>query len=97
MEEFSSDRVIDFWKKEYSSKLKKSTKYKPTEQFHHIANMCAPGKFYYYILNVHDFSLDYIHSNVEGVMGIKQNEATIEGLLKSTLPKELEIIFKKEN
>ncbi|MDO6435935.1 LuxR C-terminal-related transcriptional regulator [Cyclobacterium sp. 1_MG-2023] len=96
MKEFSSDRVIDLWKKEYSSKLNKPTKYNPSQQFHQIANMCAPGKFFYYILNINNISLDFIHPNVEYVLGIKPEDASIGCLLKSTLPKELEIIIKKE-
>lgn len=96
MQDFSSDRIMHLWEKEYSSQLKKYTKYEPNEQFHHIANMCAPGKSYYYILNLSDFSLDYIHFNVETVVGVKHNEASMDRLLKLALPRELDLILKKE-
>lgn len=96
MGDFSSDQVMYLWKNEYASQIKKYNKYEPTEQFHQIANMCAPGKSYYYILNLHNFGLDYIHPNVETVVGIKPDCATMDSLLEIALPKELELIEKKE-
>ncbi len=91
-----SDQVMNLWKKEYSSYLKKYTKYEPTEQFHHIAKLCAPGKSYYYILNLSNLSLDYVDPNIETVIGVRQDMATIDSLLKIALPNELELILKKE-
>ena len=96
MKDFSSNEVMNFWKKEYSSQLQKYAKYQPSDQFHHIANMCAPGHSYYYILNLNDFSLDYIHPNVEKVVGVKAEHATMDALLKKALPGELEVVVKKE-
>jgi DNA-binding CsgD family transcriptional regulator len=96
MKDFSSNDIMHFWKKQYSSQLSKSSKYVPSDQFHHIANMCAPGHSYYYILNLNDFSLDFIHPNVEKVVGIKVEHATMDTLLKAALPKEIEVIIKKE-
>ncbi|SIN67139.1 helix-turn-helix domain-containing protein [Algoriphagus halophilus] len=91
-----SDSVMHFWKNEYALQIKKYTKYEPTDQFHQIATMCAPGKSYYYILNLNKYKLDYIHPNVENVVGIKKELATIDSLLNQTLPSELAIIEKKE-
>jgi DNA-binding CsgD family transcriptional regulator len=96
MDNFSPASIILLWKQEYSSYLTKQTKHEATQQFHHIAGMCAPGLSYYYILNYFDLSLEYIHPNVEYVIGIRPSEITIEKLLKIALPEELQLIEKKE-
>lgn len=96
MQDFSTDSIMQMWKKEYSSHLNKNSKFGATEQFNRIAQMCAPGDSYYYILNVSDFSLDYIHPNVEKVIGIKHHETSMEKLLSTALPEEMENILKKE-
>lgn len=96
MDDFLSDKVMHLWKKEYSSQLKKYTKYETTDQFHHIANMCAPGKSYYYILNLSNFGFDFIHPNVETIVGIRHELANMDTLLSVAPPEELEMIEKKE-
>ncbi|MBB6328505.1 hypothetical protein FHS59_004161 [Algoriphagus iocasae] len=42
MEDFSSDSIMQLWKKEYSSCLSKYSKFDATHQFHQIAGMCTP-------------------------------------------------------
>lgn len=96
MNNFLSDQVMGLWKNEYSNRLNKYSKYNPSEHFHQIAKMCAPGLSYYYILNLNDFSLDFIHPNVEEIIGIKIEDATMDSLLSFALPQELEIIKRKE-
>ncbi|PZX49117.1 helix-turn-helix transcriptional regulator [Algoriphagus chordae] len=96
MEDFSSDSILQMWKKGYSSQLNKYSKFRDAEQFHRIAEMCAPGQSYYYILNFTDISLDFIHPNVEHVIGINPVNVTMATLLKNCLENELKSIHIKE-
>lgn len=96
MDSFSTDNIMKLWKKEYSSRLSKYSKFDATHQFHQIVGMSAPGLSFYYIFNFSDLSFDFIHPSIEQVIGIKPKDVTMEELLKNSPPQELQIIQKKE-
>jgi len=90
------DGIVTIWKHKYSDKISSYTPYKVTQQFERFAKLFAPGDSYFYILNFHDLSLDYISESVERIVDIAHTEVSISDLLASALPEELKKIEKKE-
>jgi DNA-binding CsgD family transcriptional regulator len=91
-----SKQIINFWREEYSREVRKYDPFKVTQQFKKMAGLFTPGTSYFYILNVHDLELDYISPDVQLLTGIHPKDVTIEKLLKTATPRELEWVQKKE-
>jgi len=91
-------RVIsDYWKKEYSEKIKDNRDYEASEQFKQLAAFFAPGRSYYYIVNFHNLELDLVSRSVEDFIGIDSESVSMQDLLKTALPTEIDDIQRKEN
>lgn len=89
--------ISDYWKKEYSEKIKNNQEYDASEQFKQLAAFFAPGRSYYYIINFHNLELDLVSNSVEDFIGIDSENVSMQDLLKTALPGEIENIQKKEN
>ncbi|WP_020529386.1 LuxR C-terminal-related transcriptional regulator [Flexithrix dorotheae] len=63
---------------------------------HQIASFFAPGSYYYYIFNFSTLQIEYVHPNVESVLGLKPIEFTVEKILSLYHPEDLEMMHKKE-
>lgn len=90
------DGIVTIWKNKYSDKISSYTPYKVTQQFERFAKLFAPGDSYFYILNLHDLSLDYISESVERILGMPYDNVSINDLLAVALPEELQKLEKKE-
>ena len=90
------DGIVDIWKQKYSNKIVNYTPFELTKQFERFAKLFAPGDSYFYILNMHNLSLDYVSENVTQFTGNDPKETSIQGLLGLALPEELKKIEKKE-
>lgn len=90
------NKIAEFWRTEYSSEVTEYDPFKVTSQFKKIAGLFTPGTSYFYIMNVHNLELDYISSEVELITGLNPQDVTIEKLLGTALPNELEWVRKKE-
>lgn len=89
-------QITDFWRAEYSSEVEEYDPFRVTRQFKKIASLFTPGLSYFYILNIHNLELDYISSDVELLTGLKIEDVTMEKLLGTATPAELEWVQKKE-
>ncbi|MDT0645802.1 helix-turn-helix transcriptional regulator [Zunongwangia sp. F260] len=89
-------KISELWRREYSSEIMEYSRYQITEQFERMAALFAPGESYFYILNMHNLELDYISPSVENFMGIASKDISMEQLLKTALPEEVEKLEKKE-
>lgn len=90
-------QISDYWKKEYSDQIRENRSYKASEQFKQMAAFFAPGNSYYYIVNFHNLQLELVSDSVEDFIGIKKEKVTMNDLLGTALPEEIEYIQKKEN
>lgn len=88
--------IAGIWKKEYSSRIHNYSKFEISEHFKKIAALFAPGESYFYILNMHNLELDYVSPDVTKFYGAEPEDITMEILLKAALPKEFEILERKE-
>lgn len=91
-----SKRISELWQKEFSDQLNKYSQFKASEQFQQIAALFSPGRSYYYILNFHNVEPDFISPSAEEFVGIPSDEISMEDLLRTTLPEEVESLKKKE-
>lgn len=66
------------------------------QQINQFAALFAPGQYYYYILNFFDLSIDYVQPSVKVILGIPQEEFSMENLLKLVSPDDLSSVYKKE-
>lgn len=88
--------ISGIWRKEYSSRILKYSKFEISEHFKNIAALFAPGESYFYILNMHNLELDYLSPDVSKFFDLDSSEINMGILLKAALPKEFEILERKE-
>lgn len=88
--------ISGIWRKEYSSRIFKYSKFEISDYFKQIAALFAPGESYFYILNMHNLELDYVSPDVTKFTGLEPSGINMGILLKAALPKEFEILERKE-
>lgn len=90
------NKISNYWKAEYSSKIENSSKYDVPDHFKRMAALMAPGKSFYYIANFHTLELELISNSVQNFIGKKPDEVDMNLLLSHALPEEIENIHLKE-
>ncbi|WP_245949511.1 helix-turn-helix transcriptional regulator [Echinicola strongylocentroti] len=88
--------LIDLWKEGYSERLQKHQPYQAIQQIKHIASLFSPGDFFYFILNMHNLEMEYVHPNVKNFMDVDPERAKINDLLEWIVPEDMESVRKKE-
>lgn len=88
--------VVSLWREEASSHIKKYVPYRVEPQLKQMAALFSPGHFYYYVLNFHDLTMDYVHPGVNNMLGINSEDFTIFELLEHTHPADVESMGFKE-
>ncbi|TBW27129.1 response regulator transcription factor [Gramella sp. KN1008] len=89
--------IAEYWKKEYSDQIKEAKKYEASEQFKQLSAFLTPGNSYYYIVNFHNLELDLVSDSVEDFTGVDRENVTMNDILGTALPEEIEFVKKKEN
>ena len=95
MEEANIAQVLNRWETE-EKLLSPINKQLTLELIDQIANLFAGRSFYYYILNVDNFHLDFVHEGVQEVLGIKPSEFSIPKLIEVMYPEDMEMMPLKE-
>ena len=90
------EKIANYWRKEYSSKIETSSKYDVPGHFKKMAALMAPGNSYYYIANFHTLQLELISNSVSRFTGKEPEEVDMNLLLSLALPEEIEDIHLKE-
>lgn len=83
-------KISEYWKKVYSSRVKKYRPFDLSEDFKRYASMFALGNSYLYIVNLHDFRLEYVSKSVEQFVAKPVEEIVMQDLLETVIPEELE-------
>lgn len=89
--------IAEYWKKEYSNQITENKSYNASEQFRKMAAFFAPGNSYYYIVNFHDLNLELVSDSVKDFTGLDSEEVSMQELLATALPEEIDSIQQKEN
>ncbi|MFD0977097.1 response regulator transcription factor [Salinimicrobium gaetbulicola] len=85
-------KISDYWKEMYSSQVKEYRAFEISDDFKRYASMFALGNSYLYIVNLHNFKLEYISDSVERFVTKKPGDVDLEDLLATVLPEDLENI-----
>ena len=87
--------ISDYWKESYSRQVKEYRPFEISAEFVRFASMFAPGNSYFYVVNLHNFSLEYISDSVEAFTGKDPGSIDLQDLLEAVLPEEVEILSLK--
>ena len=90
------EKISEFWRNEYSRKIESYKAFHVSDHFRKVAALFSPGLTYFYVLNVHNLELDFVSPEIEDFIGVSPKDTTIEKLLGTALPQELEWVEKKE-
>ncbi|MFD1095514.1 response regulator transcription factor [Salegentibacter chungangensis] len=85
-------KISDYWQEMYSRQVKEYRPFEISEDFKKFASIFALGNSYFYIVNLHNFELEYISESVKRFVNKDITDIDIKDLLKSVIPEELEII-----
>lgn len=66
------------------------------QQAEKIASLFATGPFYYFIFNLFELKVNYIHPNVQNILGISPDDFSIGQYLKSIDPEQIKHTYLKE-
>ena len=61
-----------------------------------VASIFTPGEYYYFILNLFDFRMEYVHPGVEKIYGCKPDDFTLDELINKMHPEDAAQIKLKE-
>lgn len=89
-------KIISLYRKEVTDHNKGFKPYPIGDQVNKIAGLFTPGKFYYYVINFYDLSMDYVSPSVRNVLGIEPEEFTLERYLQIIHPDNLPQMHKRE-
>ena len=87
--------ISDRWKEIYSRKVKEYRRFEISQDFKRFASIFAPGNSYFYIVNLHNFKLEYVSDSVRDFVGMDAKEVDLKELLNTVIPEEIEIINRK--
>lgn len=88
-------KLLQFWEKE--NKIASPNNKEPIiEIIGQIASLFAAGSFYYYILDLVSYKMTYVHEGIEEVLGIKQEDWSIDTFFNLIHPNEIENWHEKE-
>lgn len=95
MEETNITKVLNAWETE-EKLLTPINKQLTLQLIDQIATLFTAGSFYYYILNLDNLQMDFVHEGIQEVLGIKPGEFSIPKLIEVMYPEDLEMIRIKE-
>ncbi len=85
-------KISDFWKEKYSSRVKQYRPFEISADFKKYASMFTLGNSYLYIVNLHNFELEYVSESVELFINMDAGDISLQDLLQTVLPEEIDNI-----
>lgn len=85
-------KISDYWKNKYSSKVAEYRPFRVSRDFKRFASMFSLGNSYLYIVNLHDFQLEYISESVKSFVDKDLEDIELNDLLATVVPEEMENI-----
>lgn len=86
------EKITDYWKEIYSSQVREYRRFEISADFKRFASMLALGNSYMYIVNLHDFRLEYVSESVKLFVDKEPGEIDMKDLLLTVVPEEMENI-----
>lgn len=88
-------KISDLWKKMYSQQIQEYRPFEISKDFKKFATLFAPGNSYFYIVNLHNFELEYVSDSVERFVNKDKKDLILQDLLQTVIPEEIEVINTK--
>ncbi|MGA9590446.1 MAG: LuxR C-terminal-related transcriptional regulator [Salegentibacter sp.] len=88
-------KISDYWQEMYSRQVREYRPFEISEDFKKFASIFSLGNSYLYIVNLHNFELEYISDSVKRFVKKDLQDIGIEDLLQTVIPEEMEIISLK--
>ncbi|MGB7786041.1 MAG: LuxR C-terminal-related transcriptional regulator [Salinimicrobium sp.] len=85
-------KISDHWGEIYSRQVEKYKPFEISGEFKRFASVFAPGNSYLYIVNLHNFEIEYISDSVKRYVNKEAGEVHINDLLQTVVPEEIEIL-----
>jgi len=89
------NKIENYWEEIYSSQVKKYRPFEISEDFKKFASLFALGNSYLYIVNLHNFELEYVSDSVEIFVKKKVKDISLQDLLQTIIPEEMATIHLK--
>lgn len=85
-------KISQHWREVYSNNIKEYKPFELSKDFQRFASIFSLGRSYLYIVNLHNFKLEYISDSVIQFIDKRVGDVEFQDLLKTVLPEELEHI-----
>ena len=82
-------RISEYWKEVYSSRVKDYRPFEISDDFKRFASLFSVGDSYFYIVNLHNFKLEYISESVSGFTNVEVKNLQLQDLLRMIVPEEI--------
>lgn len=90
------DKIYAMWRENNSVYLKENKSFPAVKELNRIAELFAPARFYYMIMNFFKMEFEYVYPGVEDILGYSQSEFQLNTILKSMSPEGLSSFQKRE-
>jgi DNA-binding NarL/FixJ family response regulator len=87
--------IAAYWKTSYSRHVNEYRPFQVSDDFIRFASLFAPGNSYFYIVNLHNFSLEYVSASVKEFVNKDPEDISLQELLQTVIPEELEALALK--
>ncbi|MDX1545076.1 MAG: LuxR C-terminal-related transcriptional regulator [Christiangramia sp.] len=84
------EKITDYWKEMYSSQVNEYRSFEISADFKRFASMFAVGNSYLYIVNLHDFELEYVSESVKHFVDMDTRDILLKDLLQTVVPEEID-------
>ncbi|TBW27130.1 response regulator transcription factor [Gramella sp. KN1008] len=89
------EKITEYWKENYSSHVSEYRPFEISHDFKRFASMFALGNSYMYIVNLHDFGLEYISESVKSFVKKDIGDIELKDILQTVVSEEIENIHLK--
>ena len=89
-------KILSLFRKEVTDHNQGHKPYPIGDQVNRIAALFTPGKFYYYVLNFYDLTMEHVSPGVRNVLGIEPEKFTLEKYLEIVHPDNIPQLHKRE-
>ena len=83
-------KISDYWQEMYSRQVREYRPFEISEDFKKFASIFSLGNSYLYIVNLHNFELEYVSDSVERFVNKNVEDIGIKDLLQTVIPEEME-------
>ncbi|MGA9590452.1 MAG: hypothetical protein WBV11_11525, partial [Salegentibacter sp.] len=85
-------KISDYWQEMYSRQVREYRPFEISEDFKKFASIFSLGNSYLYIVNLHNFELEYVSDSARHFVNKNLEDIRMEDLLQTLVPEEMETI-----